>query len=89
MAGKPYIIGLTGGSCSGKSSVAKRLTSIDDRIVIVDCDKLGHEAYKCGTPCYEKMKAHFGDRIIAEDGSINRPELGKIVFNDKSELGRV
>ena len=60
----PYIIGLTGGSASGKSSVGKKLESIHDfqnvlisilTMVIlalgwgvVDCDKLGHLAYSPG-----------------------------------------
>eukprot|EP00397_Hematodinium_sp_SG-2012_P015759 GEMP01016056.1.p1 GENE.GEMP01016056.1~~GEMP01016056.1.p1 ORF type:complete len:378 (+),score=74.08 GEMP01016056.1:87-1136(+) len=41
---KPYMIGLTGGSCSGKSSVSQKLLELHG-VHVVDCDKLGHQAY--------------------------------------------
>ena len=37
---KPYVIGLTGGSASGKSSIARHLENLGAGII--DCDKLGH-----------------------------------------------
>lgn len=84
----PYILGLTGGSCSGKSSVCQRFVKLGAKII--DCDKLGHQAYLPNTPCYKKMVAHFGKIIINEhDNSINRQELGKIVFSDKNELSKL
>ncbi|VDQ04746.1 unnamed protein product [Trichobilharzia regenti] len=41
----PYMIGLTGPAGSGKSSLAKRLAKLSEQIHIIDCDRLGHEAY--------------------------------------------
>lgn len=49
---KPYVIGLTGGVASGKSNIAKYLDSLG--AYIVDCDKLGHEAYLPDTDAYNK-----------------------------------
>lgn len=54
----PYVIGLTGGSGSGKSSVAKQLEVLG--AVQIECDKLGHEVYQPGAQCYEKVLQVFG-----------------------------
>lgn len=83
----PYIIGLTGGIASGKSSVCKRLEGQGAKIV--DCDKLGHRAYVKGTPGFDKVVEAFGQHIVGEDGEINRKELGKIVFGSKDDLQRL
>ena len=66
----PYLIGLTGGSASGKSSVAKRLSGLSWGVV--DCDKLGHAAYTPGTVAYKAIVEEWGQAVVAEDGSINR-----------------
>jgi len=80
----PYIIGLTGGSASGKSSVGKKMEKLGWGIV--DCDKLGHMAYTPGQAAYNKVVGEFGQQIVSADGSINRQALGAIVFSDKSKL---
>ncbi|XP_046585240.1 bifunctional coenzyme A synthase-like [Haliotis rubra] len=80
----PYRIGLTGGTASGKSSICRRLEGLGAGVV--DCDKLGHEAYKPGTPAYDKIKQTFGEGIVGSDGEINRKKLGGIVFSDRSKL---
>ena len=70
----PYLIGLTGGSASGKSSVAKRMAGLGWGVV--DCDKLGHAAYAPGTEAFKAIVKEWGEAVVAEDGSINRS--GKI-----------
>ncbi len=52
------MIGLTGGSGSGKSSIAHRLEGLG--AARIDCDQLGHEAYLSGTPAYHKVIQEFG-----------------------------
>ncbi|KAG7227968.1 hypothetical protein INR49_005589 [Caranx melampygus] len=54
----PYVIGLTGGSGSGKSSIARQLEALG--AVRIDCDKLGHEVYQLGTAAYHKVIETFG-----------------------------
>jgi hypothetical protein len=78
---RPYVIGLTGGSCSGKSTMGKRLSKLG--ALVVDCDALGHTAYMPGTQCFEKVADAFGrDVVINDKGEINRPALGRLVFGN-------
>ena len=80
----PYIIGLTGGSASGKSSVGRRVAGRGWGVV--DCDKLGHLAYSPGQPAHAKVVQEFGQGVLAEDGTIDRRALGSIVFGDQARL---
>uniref|UniRef100_H2ZE74 Bifunctional coenzyme A synthase n=1 Tax=Ciona savignyi TaxID=51511 RepID=H2ZE74_CIOSA len=74
-----YVIGLTGGIASGKSSIAKRLSNLG--AVVIDCDKLGHQAYRPGTQTFEKLVTQFGEDIISKtSGEIDRKVLGGKVF---------
>ncbi|XP_026114267.1 bifunctional coenzyme A synthase [Carassius auratus] len=80
----PYVIGLTGGSGSGKSSIAHRLEAFG--AVRIDCDQLGHEAYLPGTSAYHKVIQEFGPDILNEDKTINRRVLGGKVFGNQDRL---
>ncbi|XP_077594815.1 bifunctional coenzyme A synthase [Stigmatopora nigra] len=81
---RPYVIGLTGGSGSGKTSVAKRLEKLG--AVRIDCDKLGHQVYETGTAAYHRVVEEFGSDILNQDKSINRRILGKKVFGKQDRL---
>lgn len=80
----PYIIGLTGGSGSGKSSIARRLEALG--AFRVDCDQLGHKVYEVDAPGYHEVVEEFGLDILNEDKSINRRALGKKVFGNQERL---
>ena len=80
----PYVIGLTGGIASGKSSVSKRLQKLG--AVLINCDRLGHQAYAPGRSAYNQLLEHFGDGILNADDTINRRALGAIVFSEKGKL---
>ncbi|XP_018558851.1 LOW QUALITY PROTEIN: bifunctional coenzyme A synthase [Lates calcarifer] len=80
----PYVIGLTGGSGSGKSSIASRLEALG--AVWIDCDKLGHEVYQTGTAAYHRVIEEFGSDILNEDKTINRRALGRKVFGNQERL---
>uniref|UniRef100_A0A3Q3RDQ2 Bifunctional coenzyme A synthase n=1 Tax=Monopterus albus TaxID=43700 RepID=A0A3Q3RDQ2_MONAL len=80
----PYVIGLTGGSGSGKSSIARQLEALG--AVRIDCDKLGHEVYQPGTAAYHRVLEEFGSDILNEDKTINRLALGKKVFGNQERL---
>ncbi|KAB7494892.1 Bifunctional coenzyme A synthase, partial [Armadillidium nasatum] len=83
----PYVIGLTGGSASGKTNIAKKLQELGAGIV--DCDKLGHKAYEYGNDCYHEIVKEFGEEILNKDKTINRKALGSIVFANKEKLKRL
>lgn len=79
-----YVLGLTGISGSGKSSVAKRLKGLG--AFIIDSDQLGHRAYAPGGPAYQPVVEAFGTDILHKDGTINRKVLGSRVFGNKKQL---
>jgi dephospho-CoA kinase len=78
------VIGLTGGMGSGKSTVSQLLAEFG--AVIIDADKVGHEAYQSNTKTWRDLVAAFGRQIVAQDGSIDRKKLGAIVFGSPEQL---
>ena len=81
------VIGLTGGIGSGKSTVARFLKELG--AVIIDTDKVGHEALKPDTGVWRKVVAAFGKEIIKTDGEVDRKKLGEIVFKSPEALLRL
>uniref|UniRef100_UPI00358F2061 bifunctional coenzyme A synthase isoform X2 n=1 Tax=Myxine glutinosa TaxID=7769 RepID=UPI00358F2061 len=82
---RPYIIGMTGGSASGKSSIAKRLELLG--ATHINCDRLGHLAYRPGTRANAQIVQTFD--VLNEDGSIDRKCLAEKVFANKEEMQRL
>ncbi|XP_010723020.1 bifunctional coenzyme A synthase [Meleagris gallopavo] len=80
----PTIIGLTGGSGSGKTSIAQRLGQMG--AFLIDADALGHAAYLPGSPAHGRVVAAFGAEILNKDGTINRKVLGAKVFGNQERL---
>jgi len=78
---------LTGGIAAGKSTVSEALR--ESGAVVIDADKVGHEAYRPGTETYAALVDAFGDQIRAEDGEIDRRKLGAIVFADPEQRRRL
>lgn len=77
------IIGLCGGSGSGKGTVSSIFASYG--IPSVDTDAVYRRITSCDTPCLRALAEEFGNDIISHDGSLNRKMLGQIVFSDNSE----
>lgn len=84
---KPFIIGLTGNIATGKSTVLRYLAAKGAHVI--DADKLTHRAMAPGGPAYEAIVDTFGAAILGADGTIDRPALGRIVFNDPAALRRL
>lgn len=82
-----YVIGLTGGIGSGKSTVARILE--EQGAHILSADLIGHEVYLPGRPAYREIIEAFGEEIVAEDGTIDRKKLGAIVFSDPRRLRKL
>ncbi|WP_432093912.1 dephospho-CoA kinase [Streptomyces sp. bgisy100] len=77
-------VGLTGGIGSGKSEVSRLLASYG--AVIVDADRIAREVVEPGTPGLDAVVAEFGPGILTEDGTLDRPGLGAVVFSDPDRL---
>ena len=74
------LIALTGGIASGKSTIAARLRALG--AVVVDADALAREVVEPGEPALDAIRGAFGDGVVREDGTLDRPALGRIVFAD-------
>jgi dephospho-CoA kinase len=75
-----FLVGLTGGIASGKSTVAAMLGKFDNEII--DADEIAREVVMPGTVGLSKVVAEFGPQILEEDGSLSRAKLAKLVFED-------
>ena len=73
------IIGLTGGSGSGKGAVSKILADLN--IPSVDTDLIYRELTANAGPCLSALSQAFGNEIIATDGSLHRKRLSELVFS--------
>ena len=78
-----YVVGLTGGIGSGKSTVANEFAKLG--VNLVDADIASRELVTTGAPALEKIGNHFGPTVIQSDGSLNRSVLREIVFHDEAE----
>lgn len=85
-----FILGLSGGIGSGKSTVTQILGELG--ATTIDADAIVHELQGPGQPLLIKIAEAFGNDVIAADGSLDREALGDIVFRDESaraKLGRL
>ncbi len=78
------VVGLTGGSGSGKGYICSML--YDSRIRIIDTDSLYHGMISNPGVCVDKLVGAFGETILNSEGGIDRSTLGSIVFSDPRKL---
>ena len=76
------IVGLTGGIASGKSTVSEMFRQLG--VTIIDADLLAREVVRPGEPALEEIREEFGDRVIDQQGELDREALGEIIFSDES-----
>jgi dephospho-CoA kinase len=82
-----YLIGLTGGIASGKSTVARRL--VEHGAVHIDADQLARAVVEPGTDALADIRDTFGADVLNPDGSLNRAALGAQVFGEPAALARL
>lgn len=78
------LVGLTGGIASGKTLVTDYFKALG--ALIIDADLLAREVVVPGSPGLAALSAHFGPGILADDGTLDRAALRRIVFADPVEL---
>jgi dephospho-CoA kinase len=79
-----FVIGLTGGIASGKSTVSRLLA--EHGAAVIDADRLGHETYVRGTDTYDRIVRVFGDGVVDATGEIDRRALGSRVFGQPDAM---
>ncbi|OCR00493.1 dephospho-CoA kinase [Oscillatoriales cyanobacterium USR001] len=79
------LIGLTGGIATGKTTVSNYLAKVY-HLPILDADIYAREAVIPDSPILARIVQRFGNRVLLADGSLNRRELGNIVFSEVGEL---
>lgn len=77
-------VGLTGGIGAGKSEVSRLLVARG--AILIDADRIAREVVEPGTEGLAAVVDAFGTEVLAEDGSLDRPRLGSIVFADPEKL---
>lgn len=81
------IIGLCGGSGSGKGAVSEIFASCG--YLTVDADKVYHSLISRRSDCTRELSREFGEEIIGADGAVDRKRLAEIVFSDREKLQKL
>ena len=76
-------IGLSGGIGAGKSTVSSTFSDLGG--IVVDGDVISREVVEPGTEGLAKLVEAFGEQILSDDGSLNRPALAAIAFSDEEK----
>jgi len=84
---KPFTVGLTGGIGSGKSAVASLFAKLG--VHVVDTDEIAHQLTRAGGEAIAPIRAAFGERAIAADGSLDRAAMRTLAFGDSGERKRL
>ena len=80
------IIGITGGIASGKSTVTEFLRR--QGYQVIDADQVVHELQEPGGRLYQALLSTFGSSILQEDGRLDRPKLGAMIFGNSQLLAQ-
>ena len=80
------IIGITGGIASGKSTVTEFLRQ--QGYQVIDADQVVHELQEPGGRLYQALLSAFSPAILQEDGRLDRPKLGAMIFGNPELLAQ-
>jgi dephospho-CoA kinase len=84
---RAFIIGLTGQSGAGKTTVCGIFREMGFAVIVAD--ELSREVTKAGSPCLSELAEVFGSEIIRGNGELDRRRLADITFGDKVQLKRL
>ena len=78
-----FLVGLTGGIASGKTTIANEFAKLGAGIV--DADIIAREVVAAGTPALAQIAEHFGTGILLASGELNRAKLRDLIFDTNSK----
>ena len=78
-----FVVGLTGGIGSGKSTVARMFAALD--VELVDADIAAREVVAPGTHALAEIAKHFGSEILMTNGGLDRGALRQVIFQQEKE----
>ena len=81
--GKVFRVGLTGGSATGKTTVANFLAELG--ATVIDADAIASHLLQKDSPAYRETVQAFGPSILTREGPIDRKRLSRIVFSDPAQ----
>lgn len=79
-----WLVGLTGGIASGKSTVSARFR--ERGMVVIDADVVARQVVDPGTEAIAELAERFGPGVLRPDGALDRPALAAVVFADADAL---
>lgn len=74
-----FLVGLTGGIASSKSSVIHVFQELS--CAVIDVDVIAWHVVQPGYPTHRCIMEAFGTKVLLENGDINRKVLGDLIFN--------
>ncbi len=78
-----FVVGLTGGIGSGKTTVSDYFAKLG--VVVVDSDIVARDIVAPGSECLQAIEQRFGSKILLADGSLDRAQLKQCIFSDTQE----
>jgi len=84
---RPYVVGLTGGIGSGKTTVARLFADLG--AALVDTDEVAHTLTAAGGRATAAISAAFGPQMLSPDGAMNRPAMRALVFSNPGKKTRL
>ncbi|OCG03097.1 dephospho-CoA kinase [Gilliamella sp. wkB112] len=79
----PYVVALSGGIASGKSTIANLFAKLG--VPIIDADVIARQVVQSGTPAFNLIIKHFSQEILLPNGELDRSQLREIIFNNDHE----
>jgi dephospho-CoA kinase len=78
-----FVVGLTGGIGSGKSTAAKYFEKLGAKVI--NADVVARDSVSSGSQALLKIRQHFGEKIVDKKGKLDRSKLREIIFDNTSE----
>jgi dephospho-CoA kinase len=79
----PYVVALSGGIASGKSTIADLFAKLG--VPIVDADIIARQVVQAGSYAFNQIVKHFSQEILLTNGELDRSQLREIIFNNDHE----